>query len=81
MKVLYAIQGTGNGHISRACEIVPILQKMADTDVFISGSNSNLKLPFPVKYESRGLCFKYGEKGNIDIGGTLGEVLLPGFVR
>lgn len=81
MKVLYAIQGTGNGHISRACEIVPILRKMADIDVFISGSNSNLKLPFPVKYESRGLSFKYGKKGNIDISGTLGEVRLPGLVR
>jgi len=24
MKILYAIQGTGNGHISRAREIVPL---------------------------------------------------------
>lgn len=81
MKVLYAIQGTGNGHISRACEIIPMLNKMADTDVFISGSNSNLKLPFPVKYESKGLSFKYGKKGNIHLSGTLGEIRLPGLVK
>ena len=81
MKVLYAIQGTGNGHISRACEIVPILKTMADTDVFISGSNSNLKLPFPVKYESRGLSFRYGQKGNIHLSKTLGEIRLPGLVK
>ena len=27
MKILYAIQGTGNGHISRARDIIPILKK------------------------------------------------------
>ena len=26
MKILYAIQGTGNGHVSRAREIIPILK-------------------------------------------------------
>ncbi len=30
MKILYAIQGTGNGHVARAREIVPILQKHYD---------------------------------------------------
>ena len=29
MKILYAIQGTGNGHISRARDIIPVLQKKA----------------------------------------------------
>lgn len=27
MKILYAIQGTGNGHLSRARDIIPILQE------------------------------------------------------
>jgi UDP:flavonoid glycosyltransferase YjiC (YdhE family) len=30
MKILYAIQGTGNGHVSRAREIIPISKKKGD---------------------------------------------------
>ena len=41
MKILYGIQGTGNGHLSRAEEIVPILKKMAHVDVLISGNQSH----------------------------------------
>ncbi|RYY68461.1 MAG: glycosyl transferase, partial [Chitinophagaceae bacterium] len=37
MKILYALQATGNGHISRASEILPILETMADVDVLLSG--------------------------------------------
>ena len=38
MKILYAIQGTGNGHISRAGDIIPILQKKAvSTEVVLTG--------------------------------------------
>ncbi|GMT45646.1 MAG: hypothetical protein IEMM0006_1478 [bacterium] len=28
MKILYGIQGTGNGHIMRAREVIPALQQM-----------------------------------------------------
>jgi hypothetical protein len=28
MRILYAIQGTGNGHLGRASEIIPSLQKL-----------------------------------------------------
>jgi hypothetical protein len=28
MKILYAFQGTGNGHVARAQEIIPILKNM-----------------------------------------------------
>jgi UDP:flavonoid glycosyltransferase YjiC (YdhE family) len=30
MKILYAIQGTGNGHVSRAREIIPIPKKYGE---------------------------------------------------
>lgn len=36
MKILYAIQGTGNGHVTRAREIVPLLRKNHDIDILIS---------------------------------------------
>ena len=67
MKILYGIQGTGNGHISRALEIVPLLKERADVDVLISGSQYELTLPFPVKYKLKGLGFVFGKKGGVDI--------------
>lgn len=67
MKILYAIQGTGNGHVSRAMEIIPILREMAEVDVLISSSQWELKLPFEVKYRFNGLGFVFGKKGGIDM--------------
>ncbi|HMP98482.1 MAG TPA: glycosyltransferase family protein [Cyclobacteriaceae bacterium] len=66
MKVLYAIQGTGNGHLSRARDIIPELQKRVDLDIFISGAQAEVQLPYPVKYKSKGLSFYFGKKGGID---------------
>jgi len=70
MKVLYAIQGTGNGHVSRAIEVLPVIRKYADVDVFLSGDNSNLELPFPVKYRSKGFSFVYDNYGSISRAAT-----------
>jgi uncharacterized protein (TIGR00661 family) len=66
VKILYAIQGTGNGHIARAEDIVPILQQYGDLDLFVSGAQADIKLPFPVKYKSKGLSFFFGKTGGID---------------
>ena len=66
MKILYAIQATGNGHISRAIEIMPALQKYGHVDVFLSGNNSSLPTPFNVKYKSKGLSLFYGNTGGLD---------------
>ena len=70
MKILYAIQGTGNGHLSRAREIIPILQKKGDLDLLISGTQADVVLPYPVKYRFKGLCFIFGKKGGIDVMAT-----------
>jgi hypothetical protein len=67
MKVLYAIQGTGTGHISRALEILPLLKKRAEVDVLVSASQWELNLPFEVKYRYHGLGFVFGKKGGVDI--------------
>lgn len=66
MKILYAIQGTGNGHIARAEEIVPILSEYGELDLFVSGSQADIRLPFDIKYKSKGLSFFFGKKGGID---------------
>ena len=68
MKVLYAIQGTGNGHLSRARDIVPILQKEnIELDLLVSGTQADIKLPYPVKYQLNGLSFIFGKKGGVDM--------------
>ena len=67
MKILYAIQGTGNGHLSRARDIIPILQKKGIVDILVSGTQADVALPFPVKYKFEGLSFIFGKKGGIDL--------------
>lgn len=66
MKILYAIQGTGNGHIARAEDVVPILRDYGKLDLFVSGAQADIKLPYPVKYKSKGLSFYFGKSGGID---------------
>ncbi len=70
MKILYAIQGTGNGHLSRAREIIPILQRKGELDLLISGTQADVDLPYPVKFRFKGLCFIFGKKGGVDVMAT-----------
>lgn len=66
LKIFYAVQATGNGHIARAIELMPYLQQYGEVDVFLSGSNSNLSADLPVKYRSKGLSLFYGNRGKLD---------------
>ncbi|HEY9044308.1 MAG TPA: glycosyltransferase family protein [Ohtaekwangia sp.] len=66
MKILFAIQGTGNGHLARAEDVIPILQQYGDLDLFVSGAQADIKLPYAVKYKSKGLSFYFGKSGGID---------------
>jgi len=63
MNILYAIQGTGNGHLSRAVDIIPELKKYGKLDLFVSGAQAEITLPYPVKYKSKGLSFYFGKSG------------------
>lgn len=68
MKVLYAIQGTGNGHLSRARDIIPLLQKQRlALDILVSGTQADIKIPHPVKYQMNGWSFIFGKKGGVDV--------------
>ena len=67
MKILYAIQGTGNGHLSRARDIIPILHQKGDLDILVSGIQADVELPYPVKYKFKGLSFIFGKNGGIDL--------------
>jgi len=73
MKILYAVQGTGNGHLSRAIDIIPCLQKHGEVDILVSGIQGDLKLPFKVTYELRGLSFIFGKKGGVDLWKTFAK--------
>ncbi|MBQ4913872.1 glycosyl transferase [Maribacter sp. MMG018] len=68
MKVLYAIQGTGNGHLSRAKDVIPaLLNQGVSLDVLISGTQADIQIPYPVKYRFKGLSFIFGKKGGVDM--------------
>ena len=70
MKILYAIQGTGNGHLSRARDIIPLLREKGDLDLLVSGTQADVDLPYPVKYRFQGLSFIFGKKGGVDLVAT-----------
>ena len=67
MKVLYAIQGTGNGHLSRAEDIVPYLRKRCQVDILVSGTQSQLTPSFSIDYQLRGMSFMSSKKGKVDL--------------
>lgn len=67
MKILFAIQGTGNGHLSRARDVYPLLARHGQVDVLISGIQADVDVPFPVKYNRYGMSFIFGKNGGVDI--------------
>ena len=73
MKILYAIQGTGNGHMSRAMDVAPELEKHGKVDYMISGAQVDIKLPYDVKFRSEGLSFYFGKQGGIDFAKTFNK--------
>lgn len=81
MKILYAIQGTGNGHVSRARDIIPILQKKGDLDILVSGIQADVDLPYSIKYKFKGLSFIFGKKGGIDLYDTFKKCDLRNLIR
>jgi len=70
MRILYAIQGTGNGHLCRARDIIPILKENHEVDLLISGTQADVELPYEIKYRFKGLGFIFGSNGGIDLVAT-----------
>jgi len=66
MKILYAIQGTGNGHINRATEIAPLLVERLEVDFLLSGLSAELNFPYSFKFKKHGLSFFFGNKGGVN---------------
>jgi uncharacterized protein (TIGR00661 family) len=66
MRILYGVQGTGNGHISRSKEVIRHLIKYADVDILLSESQHEVDLGFELTYRLKGLGFIFGKRGGID---------------
>ncbi len=81
MKILYAIQATGNGHVSRAKEIVPALLKRTKIDILLSGIQTEVEAPFPVKYNYKGLSWIFGKNGGVDLYQTFKRNSIPRFIK
>jgi uncharacterized protein (TIGR00661 family) len=77
MKILFGIQGTGNGHISRAREIVPLLQQYGEVDLLVSGTEAEVSLSQPLKYRFHGFSFVFGKNGGVDNWATFKIMNLP----
>ncbi len=65
-KILYAFQGTGNGHSARANVIIDELKKWADVKVLCSGVNHQLSIDHTIDFQLRGISFEYNVKGGLD---------------
>ena len=81
IKVLYAIQGTGNGHVSSARILIPYFAELFDLDVMLSGSASQIDLSYPIRYSLSGLCFAYGLQGEIARWNTFKKIISPRLFR
>lgn len=81
MRILYAIQGTGNGHVSRANEIIPLLQQKCQLDILLSGTQADVGVNYPVTYRMKGLSFIFGKKGGVDFYKTLQQLQSKKFLK
>jgi uncharacterized protein (TIGR00661 family) len=82
MKVLYAIQGTGNGHLSRAREIIPILQNQVETlDLLVSGAQHQVAYEHEIKYRFNGLTFRASKTGKVSYFGSILKMNLYRFIQ
>jgi uncharacterized protein (TIGR00661 family) len=76
VKILFAIQGTGNGHLSRAKDVYPELARYGDVDVLVSGIQADVDFPYPIKYKLHGMSFIFGKKGGVDLLATAARTKL-----
>ncbi|MBA94607.1 MAG: hypothetical protein CMP21_02450 [Rickettsiales bacterium] len=58
-RILYGINGTGVGHISRAKSLIPYLKRYVDVDILISGKLQELNFDDDVLYDFTGFTFVY----------------------
>ncbi len=71
MRILYGIQLTGNGHITRSWQLIEALRRLgASVDAVGSGGGSQIDPP-GLKSRFRGISLSYSSKGSVDWPATL----------
>ena len=80
-RLLYAIQGTGNGHLARAQDVIPTLKEIAKTDILVSGLNSRQFLDHEIKFRLHGISYVFGKNGSIDFIGSLKKLNILRFLK
>lgn len=81
MHILYAIQSTGNGHLTRALELLPYLKGKGKVDILVSGPDFKLDFPYHINYRLKGFGFTFGKSGGIDFWDTYKKSNLLGLLR
>lgn len=81
MKIFYAVQATGNGHIARAIELLPYLRKHGKVDIFLSGNNAHLQGGLTPSFVSKGLSLHYANNGGLDYGKMVKQFALRRMLR
>jgi uncharacterized protein (TIGR00661 family) len=82
MKILYGINGTGQGHIIKSLNLINKLKKLnCDVDIAISGTNYQVDIPFTIKYNFHGFSFFYDKKGSIDYTKTFRNLKFLRFIK
>ena len=67
MRLLYGIQGTGNGHITRSSKFIERLRILGlDVDIAISGKFHQVNIPYDIKYNFSGFNFTHNQDGSIN---------------
>ncbi|WP_081785485.1 glycosyltransferase family protein [Saccharicrinis fermentans] len=74
------LQGTGNGHIARALDIIPILKNYGKVDIAISGNQCDIELPWDIKYRLHGAGFIFGTNGGVDFFKSVANMRVMNFV-
>ena len=64
-KILYALNGTGSGHITRARQLIPYLRKKYVVDILISGENNIIDSNLNIKYNFKGFTFMINKNGRV----------------
>ena len=79
MKILYAFNGTGYGHASRAMSILPLLQHH-EVDVMVSGEMNPIDIGRNIKYRFKGFTFVYNN-GKLDYWKTFRQLNIFQFIK
>jgi uncharacterized protein (TIGR00661 family) len=79
MKILYAFNGTGYGHASRAISILPIL-KHYDVDILVSGEMNPIDIGYQIKYRFKGFTFAY-DNGKLSYWKTFRQLNIIQFIK